>query len=92
MRSHLEFLASALDGKISLGCNMSLWQAYVSGFLELVVDRAPCLLHEVDLKVLKKLSIGLRQWKEKELAVAILCRGGPEAMGVAAELILDSEW
>ncbi|XBI91340.1 hypothetical protein VPH35_028682 [Triticum aestivum] len=92
MRSHLEFLASALDGKISLGCNMSLWRAYVSGFLELVVDRAPCLLHEVDLKVLKKLSIGLRQWKEKELAMAMLCRGGPEAMGIAAELILDSEW
>ncbi|XP_044965855.1 mediator of RNA polymerase II transcription subunit 33A isoform X2 [Hordeum vulgare subsp. vulgare] len=92
MGLHLEFLASALDGKISLGCNMFLWRAYVSGFLELVVDRVHCLLHEVDLKVLKKLSIGLRQWKEKELAVAILCRGGPEAMGVAAELILDSEW
>lgn len=92
MRSHLEFLASALDGKISLGCDMSLWRAYVSGFLELVVECAPCWLHDVDLKVLKKLSIGLRRWKENELAVAVLRRGGPEAMGVATELILGSEW
>ncbi|CAM0905689.1 unnamed protein product [Alopecurus aequalis] len=92
IRSHLEFLASALDGKISLGCDLSLWRAYVSGFLELVVECAPCLLHEVDLKVLKKLSVGLRQWKEDELAVAVLRRGGPEAIGVAAELILGSEW
>ncbi|KAK1681353.1 hypothetical protein QYE76_042201 [Lolium multiflorum] len=92
MRSHLEFLASALDGKISLGCDLSLWRAYVSGFLELVVECAPCLLHEVDLKVLKQLSAGLRQWKEDELAVAVLRRGGPEAMGVAAELILGCEW
>ena len=50
------------------------------------------MLHKVDLKVLKKLSVGLRQWKEDELALAILRRGGPEAMGVAAELILGSEW
>ncbi|XP_047069313.1 mediator of RNA polymerase II transcription subunit 33A isoform X2 [Lolium rigidum] len=92
MRSHLEFLASALDGKISLGCDLSLWRAYVSGFLELVVECAPCLLHEVDLKVLKQLSAGLRQWKEDELAVAVLRRGGPEAMGIAAELILGCEW
>jgi hypothetical protein len=46
----------------------------------------------VDLKVLKQLSAGLRQWKEDELAVAVLRRGGPEAMGVAAELILGCEW
>ena len=85
-------LFRSLDGKISLGCDMSLWRAYVSGFLQLVVECAPCLLHEVDLKVLKKLSVGLRQWKEDELALAILRRGGPEAMGVAAELILGSEW
>lgn len=90
MRSHLEFLASALDGKISLGCDLSLWRAYVSGFLGLVVECTPCLLHEVDLKVLKKLSVGLQQLRENELAIAVLRGGGPKAMAAAAELILGS--
>ncbi|KAL6639546.1 hypothetical protein ACP70R_023276 [Stipagrostis hirtigluma subsp. patula] len=92
MRSQFEFLASALDGKISLGCDLSLWRAYVSGFLGLVVECTPCWVREVDLKVLKRLSSGLRQWKEDELAIALLRRAGPEAMGTAAELILGSEW
>uniref|UniRef100_K3ZQ37 Mediator of RNA polymerase II transcription subunit 33A n=1 Tax=Setaria italica TaxID=4555 RepID=K3ZQ37_SETIT len=91
-RSHLQFLASALDGKISLGCDPSLWRAYVAGFLGLVVECTPCWVQEVDLPVLKRLSSGLRQWGEDELAVALLRRAGPEAMGTAAELILGSEW
>ena len=90
--SHLEFLASALDGKISLGCDPSLWRAYVAGFLGLVVECTPCWVQEVELRVLKRLSSGLRQWGEDELAVALLRRAGPEAMGTAAELILSSEW
>nr|CAB3452351.1 unnamed protein product [Digitaria exilis] len=91
-RSHLQFLASALDGKISLGCDPSLWRAYVSGVLGLVVECTPCWVQEVDLKVLKRLSSGLRQWGEEGLAVALLRRAGPEAMGAAAELILGREW
>ncbi|KAF0933181.1 hypothetical protein E2562_016130 [Oryza meyeriana var. granulata] len=94
MWSHFEFLASALDGKISLGCDLSLWRAYVSGFLGLVVECTPCWVLEVDLRVLKRLSAGLRQWKEDELAVALLRRAGPEAMGATTELIIggDGEW
>ena len=49
-------------------------------------------MQEVELRVLKRLSSGLRQWGEDELAVALLRRAGPEAMGTAAELILSSEW
>ncbi|KAG0480464.1 hypothetical protein HPP92_011322 [Vanilla planifolia] len=37
VEAHMEFLASAMDGKISLGCNLALWRAYVSGFLGLMV-------------------------------------------------------
>ncbi|EAZ39103.1 hypothetical protein OsJ_23535 [Oryza sativa Japonica Group] len=92
MWSHFEFLASALDGKISLGCDLSLWRAYVSGFLGLVVECTPCWAHEVDLRVLRRLSAGLRQWKEDELAVALLRRAGPEAMAAAAELIIGGDW
>ncbi|CAL9193844.1 mediator of RNA polymerase II transcription subunit 33A-like [Musa acuminata AAA Group] len=89
--SHMDFLSSVLDGKISLGCNWVLWRAYVSGFLGLVVQCAPYWVLEVDLLILKKLSRGLKQWKEDELALALLKRGGVEAMGAAAEVILSNE-
>jgi hypothetical protein len=92
MHSQFEFLASALDGKISLGCDLYLWRAYVSGFLGMVVECTPCWVQEVDPKVLKRLSSGLLQWNEHELAFALLRRAGQEAMGAAAELILDNEW
>jgi hypothetical protein len=92
MHSQFEFLASALDGKISLGCDLYLWRAYVSGFLGMVVECTPCWVQEVDPKVLKRLSCGLLQWNEHELAFALLRRDGQEAMGAAAELILDNEW
>ncbi|WOK91947.1 mediator of RNA polymerase II transcription subunit 33A-like isoform X1 [Canna indica] len=89
--SHMEFLASVLDGKITLGCDCVLWRAYVSGFLGLVVECAPCWVLEVELHVLKRLSRGLRRWNEGELALALLKKGGVEAMGAAAEVILASE-
>ncbi|XP_072996875.1 mediator of RNA polymerase II transcription subunit 33A-like isoform X2 [Typha latifolia] len=91
LKSHFEFLASALTGKITLGCNWALWCAYVSGFLGLVVECAPCWVLDVDLDVLKRLSKGLKQWNEDELALSLLRRGGVAAMGAAAELILAGE-
>jgi hypothetical protein len=56
----------------------------------MVVECAPCWVQEVDLKVLKRLSSGLLQWNEVELAFALLRRAGQDAMGAAAELILDN--
>ncbi|KAG1338451.1 Mediator of RNA polymerase II transcription subunit 33B [Cocos nucifera] len=91
IESHMEFIASALDGKISLGCDWALWRAYVSGFLGLVVECAPCWVLEVELEVLKRLSRGLRQWNEEDLALALLQMGNVEAMGAAAEMILANE-
>lgn len=90
LRAHLEFMASALDGKISLGCNKATWRAYVSGFVSLMVSCAPEWAHEVDVEVLRSLSKGLRKWDEEELALALLGIGGVGAMGAAAELIVES--
>ncbi|KAF3457211.1 hypothetical protein FNV43_RR01868 [Rhamnella rubrinervis] len=87
---HLEFLANALDGKISLGCNRSTWRAYVSGFVSLMVDCTPTWVLEVDVDVLKRLSNGLKQWNEEELALALLQIGGVGTMGAAAELIVQN--
>jgi hypothetical protein len=89
--AHLEFLASALDGKISLGCDCATWQAYVSGFVSLLVGCTPMWVPEVDVDVLKRLSKGLRQWNEEELAMALLGLGGVGAMGAAAELIIERD-
>ncbi|KAK8966785.1 Mediator of RNA polymerase II transcription subunit 33A [Platanthera guangdongensis] len=91
IESHMEFLASAIDGKISLGCDLAMWRAYVTGFLGLVVRCAPDWVKEVNVGVVKRLSRGLRQWKEDDLALALLCKRGVEAMGAAAEMILAGE-
>lgn len=88
--AHLEFMASALDGKISLGCTSATWQAYVSGFVSLMVGCTHTWILEVDVEVLKSLSKGLRQWGEEELALALLGIAGIGAMGAAAEFIIES--
>lgn len=87
---HLEFMASALDGKISLGCNKATWRAYVSGFVSLMVSCAPKWASEVDAAVLKSLGKGLRKWDEEELALTLLGISGVNAMGAAAEMIIES--
>ncbi|XP_054805312.1 mediator of RNA polymerase II transcription subunit 33A-like isoform X3 [Prosopis cineraria] len=88
---HMEFLASALDGKISLGCDSATWRAYVSGFVSLMVGCTPNWVLEVDVDVLKRLSNGLRQLNEEKLALALLSAGGLRTMGAAAEVIIDNE-
>ncbi|XP_021279596.1 mediator of RNA polymerase II transcription subunit 33B [Herrania umbratica] len=87
--AHLEFLASALDGKISLGCDSATWRAYVTGFVSLMVSCTQKWVLDVDVDVLKRLSNGLRQWSEEELAMALLGLGGVGAMSAAAELIIE---
>ncbi|GLU08810.1 hypothetical protein SLE2022_256980 [Rubroshorea leprosula] len=91
LRGHMEFLASALDGKISLGCDQATWRAYVLGFVSLMVGCTPNWVLEVDVDVLKRLSKGLRQWNEEELALALLGIGGVGTMGAAAELIIEKD-
>ncbi|KAK8555592.1 hypothetical protein V6N13_046120 [Hibiscus sabdariffa] len=87
---HLEFLASALDGKISLGCDFAAWHAYVTGFVSLLVGCTHKWVLDIDVGVLKRLSNGLSQWNEEELAIALLGLGGAAAAGTAAELIIKT--
>ncbi|THG04460.1 mediator of RNA polymerase II transcription subunit 33B-like [Camellia sinensis] len=89
--AHLEFLASALNGKISLGCDSVTWRAYVSGFVSLMVGCTPMWMLEVDVDVLNRVSKGLVKLNEAELALALLGISGIGAMGAAAELIIKNE-
>ncbi|CAI9107868.1 OLC1v1007339C1 [Oldenlandia corymbosa var. corymbosa] len=90
LTAHLEFLASAVDGKISLGCNKATWKAYVTGFVSLMVGSTPNWMREVDIEVLKSLSKALKQWNEEELGLALLGISGVGAMGAAAEMIIET--
>uniref|UniRef100_M4EHQ3 Uncharacterized protein n=1 Tax=Brassica campestris TaxID=3711 RepID=M4EHQ3_BRACM len=77
MGSHLEFLASTLDGKISVGCETATWRTYITG-----------LVIEIDAEVLKSLSNGLRQWGKDELAILLISMGGIETMVHATNFII----
>ncbi|XP_049933972.1 mediator of RNA polymerase II transcription subunit 33A-like isoform X2 [Nymphaea colorata] len=85
---HVDFLGDAIEGKISLGCDIATWKAYVSCFVGLVVTLVPTWVAEVKPNTLKKLAIGLRGWHESELALSLLERGGPATMGCAANLFM----
>ncbi|KAE8685508.1 Mediator of RNA polymerase II transcription subunit 33B [Hibiscus syriacus] len=89
LRSHLEFLASAVDGKISLGCNYATWRSYIVWFVSLMTGCTPKWVPDVDADVLKRLSYGLMRWNKEELAMALLGLGGVGAMSAAAELIIE---
>ncbi|KAI7735270.1 hypothetical protein M8C21_009404 [Ambrosia artemisiifolia] len=89
--SHMEFLASALNGKITLGCDPITWRSYVTGFVNSMAGCLPNWVAEVDIEVLKRLSKGLVHWNEEELAVKLLESGGVGTMGAAAELICQGE-
>lgn len=88
---HLEFLASTLDNNTPLRCHHATWQTYVSGFVSLMVSCTPMWIQEVDVDLLKRLSRGLRQLNEDELALRLLEIGGIGVMGAAAEMIIESE-
>ncbi|XP_061341383.1 mediator of RNA polymerase II transcription subunit 33A-like [Gastrolobium bilobum] len=91
LRLHLEFLTSALDRNSSLRCHCATWQAYVSGFVSLMVGCTPLWVQDVDVDLLKRLSRGLRRLNEHELALRLLEIGGLGVMGAAAEMIINFE-
>uniref|UniRef100_A0A7N0T3L3 Reduced epidermal fluorescence 4 n=2 Tax=Kalanchoe fedtschenkoi TaxID=63787 RepID=A0A7N0T3L3_KALFE len=87
---HLKFVASVIDGQISIGCDWATWRAYLLGFVSLMVACAPLWVADIDLDVLKRLSKGLMSWNEEELALALLGLGGVKSMGTAAKLIVEN--
>ncbi|PWA38198.1 REF4-related 1 [Artemisia annua] len=89
--SHMEFLASALNGKITLGCDSVTWHSYVTAFVNLMLGCMPNWVGEVNIEILKRLSHGLRQWNEEELAVMLLEAGGLGTMGAAVELVCQTD-
>ncbi|KAL1219307.1 Mediator of RNA polymerase II transcription subunit 33A [Cardamine amara subsp. amara] len=86
--SHLEFIASALDGKISVGCETATWRTYISGLVSLIVSCLPLWVIEIDTEVLKSISNGLRQWEKEELAIVLLSLGGLRTMDYATDFII----
>jgi hypothetical protein len=60
----------------------------VVGFIALMVACTPVWILDLEVETLRKLATGLRFWHEHELAAALLERGGPSALGAAAELTL----
>ncbi|XP_073066110.1 mediator of RNA polymerase II transcription subunit 33A-like isoform X1 [Primulina eburnea] len=90
LEKHLEFLASALDGKISLGCDKATYRAYVTGYISLMISCTPAWMLEVDVEVVKRVSRGLKQWNEEDLALSLLGISGIGAMGAAAEMIIET--
>ena len=87
---HLEFLANALDRKISLRCDCATWRAYVSGVMSLMVSCTPLWIQELDVGILKRMSNGLRQLNEEDLALHLLEIRGTSVMGEAAEMICQT--
>eukprot|EP00253_Pinus_taeda_P001346 PITA_01346 len=86
---HMEFMVSALQEKISVGCEHATWRTYVLGFLSMMITCAPNWISDINLETLRKLATGLRRWREPELALALLERGGRTAMSAAAEFVMS---
>uniref|UniRef100_A0A0D9X2Z8 Mediator of RNA polymerase II transcription subunit 33A n=1 Tax=Leersia perrieri TaxID=77586 RepID=A0A0D9X2Z8_9ORYZ len=86
--THMDFMAGVLDGHILLGCDHGTWKAYVSRFVFLVVKFVPSWLRDIKLDTLKKIAAGLRSWNEHDLALALLERGGPQAISTVVETLL----
>ncbi|CAA6654567.1 unnamed protein product [Spirodela intermedia] len=88
IQSHSEFVAGEMEGDFSLGCHPATWKAYVSCWLRLLVQFAPSWVHAVKPDTLRKLASGLRAWREGDLALSLLERGGPGAVSSVVESIL----
>ncbi|XP_078179128.1 mediator of RNA polymerase II transcription subunit 33A-like isoform X2 [Carex rostrata] len=83
--SHLDFIARVLEGRIMVGCDPSLWKAHVLCFVGLLVRFAPAWVTSAKLHTLRKISSGLRNWHEFDLALSLLKLGGMGAIEAVVE-------
>lgn len=83
---HMEFVAGVVEGKVSVGCDPMTWRAYVSCLVGLMVTYVPTWIPGIRKGTLRKLAVGLKGWSERELALALLERGGLESV----DLLIDS--
>ncbi|KAF8041799.1 hypothetical protein BT93_A0407 [Corymbia citriodora subsp. variegata] len=83
--AHMDFLAGVLEGSMFLGCGPVTWKAYISCLVGLVVSFAPVWVREVKPETLSRLARGLWAWRECELALSLLERGGFATMGPLSE-------
>ncbi|KAJ4805236.1 Mediator of RNA polymerase II transcription subunit 33A [Rhynchospora pubera] len=74
--SHLNFIAGVFEGRIVLGCDPTMWKTHVMCFLDMLVRFAPAWITSVKLDTLQKVSVGLRNWHEYDLALSLLEFGG----------------
>lgn len=89
---HLKFISDALEGRIMVDCDRTVWMAYVTGLISLLVECTPMWVLEVDVDVLKRLSKGLIRLNKLELALSLLSIGGDCAIGATVELIVQNEF
>ena len=85
--AHFDFLAGVMEGNVSVGCDTDTWKAYVCCLVGLLVSLAPDWVQDVSAETLRKLAKGLRRWRECELALSLLEKGGSGTLGSAAELV-----
>jgi hypothetical protein len=90
VNSHVKFVATALDGKVSLACEQTTWMAYVTAFVSLLLSSASGWVSDLDVESLKTIADALRMWQEHDLALALMERGGLKALGVAGDFVLSS--
>ncbi|ONK67984.1 uncharacterized protein A4U43_C05F5910 [Asparagus officinalis] len=85
---HLEFMAGVVSGDVLVGCDPATWKAYVMCLLGLLVEFVPGWVPGIRKETLWKLANGLKSWRESELALQLLERGGPEAFTAVVESLL----
>ncbi|MED6195439.1 Mediator of RNA polymerase II transcription subunit 33B, variant 3 [Stylosanthes scabra] len=89
---HLDFLANAMNCKVSFRCDYATWRAYVTGFMSLMVSCTPLWIEELNVGLLKRVSKGLRQFDEEDLALRLLEIKGASVMGEVVEMICQSRF
>lgn len=82
---HVNFLGQMLEGK-AVGSNTAAWKAYVCCFVGQMVRFAPGWIPDLRQETLRAVATGLKGWREYDLALSLIEKGGIEAMGPAAEL------